>query len=338
MKLKAILLYNLLFLGLMPAQDWTYFIDQRHLENNGFIRTEVDAKGNMISEMAIPEGGSEFTIWAKENRASSAPILHQVGVDTVGAYLPEGELRITTPDPYSGGIPRTRVDQGFTLHGNVEGLETPGEDVPLAAQKVLLDHRVELFEYRDETLTSLSASELFEQSFVEENGSFEESYLGNVPGNDVFTECAVETFTLYALPDGEIAQLELAEAQVQIWPLARATSSGAESGETYRIIPDITFNLKNLYPKSETYLRYYFGPESTESEGTRVLDVQIVIDQDVPRDGTLVLESAERFFDRSGIWTIEVLTDTPFGTERLDFVELNYQTDLYIRGSINTLN
>lgn len=337
MKLKVIILSNFLFLGVMSAQDWTYFMDQRNLQNDGFIRKEVADQGDMISEMAIPAGGSEFTIWAREDRGNQAPIMHQVGVDTVGAYLPTGTLSITTPDPYSGGIPRTRVDQGFTLHGDVGGLKGSDPSTPLAAQKVLLDHRVELFDYQDETLTSLSDSELFEQSFVEKNGKIEEPYLGNLPGNDVYTESGIETFKLYALPDGQIAQMELAEAQVQIWPLAECNVSGLDSGVTYQTIPDITFDLKNLYPKSETYLRYYAGSQSIESTGTRILDVQILVDQNVPRDGSLVLESPERFFDQAGVWTIEVLTDTPFGTERLEFLELNVDSDLEIRGGLNFL-
>ena len=119
MKTSQFLSTLILTTASLSAQDSSYefFLDQRNLEGDGFIRTSVIQEDSMPSAMPVPEGGSEFILWAVQSTAESPePIWTQIGSEVVGAYLPQGELEITTGDPYDGGIPRTRIDQPFFLN------------------------------------------------------------------------------------------------------------------------------------------------------------------------------------------------------------------------------
>jgi hypothetical protein len=43
-------------------------------------------------------------------------------------------------------------------------------------------------------------------------------------------------------------------------------------------------------------------------------------------------------FDSDGEWTIELLTETPFGLERLDHVTFTVDRTLQMNGSVNTID
>ena len=320
------------------AQTWTYLLDQEHIESGGFSRVEVDAIGSMDSELPVPLGGSEFTIWAREDRADQAPVLHFVGTDTVGAFLPASTITITTLDPYSKGIPRTRVDQGFTVSYEVSGLRSSEPDAPLTARQVLFNHHVEDTTIVNGSLAPASEEPRFiSQEFITTNHELTEDYEDSLLGVDIHTEAGIETFKMHALLDENTVLAEIASAQVQVWPLTKGAWTGFDTSIPYRFFPKISFTLDNLYPESETYLQYYKGSKAPGTVGTRILNLELILNQDVPGNGVLALENLENEFDSSGIWTVEVLTKTVFGTAIVTDREFDYQPDLTIRGKIHTL-
>lgn len=314
---------------------WTVTLVQKHLESAGVYQGAVSMEGSRVSFAPIPEGGSEFTLWAYR-RGPNGLEEHLVDTEVVGAYLPDGNLWITTPDPFTGGIPRTRIDQGFTLNFEVEGL-LEGADAPEAARKVMLDHKIASAQ-GDPKDSNLGPKQDFNQSFIDRNGVGSIPFIAsNLPGTDPYNDAGVESFNLYALPDGQIAALELSEAQVQIWPMSTADFSGVDASSTFTIAPEVSVDLVNLYPESETWVQFYRGPEAIGTNGTRLTENVAIVNDIIPRNMTMRFTQLDSILTDNGEWTLEVLTRTPFGIERLNFLTLNIDRDLKLRGSFQTL-
>ena len=317
-------------------EDWTVSLVQRQLTSGGSYQATVSAEGERVSLAPVPEGGSEFLLWALRQGEDG---LEETLVDTelVGAYMPSGSLKITTPDTYVGTIPRTRIDQGFTLTYQVSGLLVDNNDAPLAARQALLDHNVALYE-GGHSYSHLSDESDFEQLMIRRNGETQVHFdASNIPGVDVYNDAGMEFFRLYALPDGEVAQLQLSEAKVQIWPMAYAEITGVESSGAYTSIPEVRVELTNLYPDSTTWVQVYPGTQRPGTSGTMVNESTIVVDDTVPRSTALVFRELARHIQTEGDWTLEVITETPFGVERLSHRTFNLNNTIQLRGSFQTL-
>lgn len=348
-----------LFMNLAFAanEEWTISLLQYQLATGASNETFVAAEGEALSAAPVPEGGSEFVLRAlrQVDGALEETIIDR---ETVGAYLPTGELDITTEDPFDGPIPRTRIDRGFTVTYNVGGIITDGDsNTPLAARQVLLDHDVANYDVEtiqttlvggittvsEDVYGELLPAEDFEQRMITTNGTknlnFEAS---NIPGDNVFQDAGMETFRLYALQDGQIAQLQLDEAKVQIWPMSDAEFTGVEMLAEYSTIPEITINLANLYPDSSTWVQVYLGEASPGTEGVALHESSIVVEDVIPRTTRLVFRDITEYFTENGLWTLEVLTETPFGTEILEHVTIDVafpdeRDTLTLRGSFQSL-
>lgn len=317
--------------------EWSVTLVQEHLESSGVFQGEVELKGNRVSFAPVPEGGSEFTLWAF--RSGPTGLQEQlIDTEVVGAYLPEGDIWITTPDPYNAGIPRTRIDQGFTVNYDISGLNT-SPDAPEAARRVLLDHKVTPA-IGDPEDANLGEEIEAGQGFIDTNGvrSFQQQ-ASPLIGADLFNSSGIETFSLFALPDGQVAELELSSAQVQVWPLSTGAFSGVDSSNTYTIAPPVSVNLENLYPDSETWVQVYPGPLAVGTEGQRLTETFVLIQNaDKPRDAVMEFTTLDSVLDANGEWTLEVLHQTPFGIESIASTSINIDRDLKLRGSFQVLN
>ena len=319
------------------GDEWTVTLVQRNLESAAVFQSEVAMEGTGVSFAPVPEGGSEFNLWAYRTVPGVGVEEHLVDTEVVGAYLPEGRFWITTGDPYAGPIPRTRADQGFTLNYEVGGLRS-GADAPLAAQKVLLDHNYASAVGPIEDGTVGSEVD-FGQVFIDRNGPGEFSFAASIlPGTDFTQIAGREIFRLYALPDGQIAELELSQAEVQIWPTAGATFSGVTATDAYTIAPDITVNLVSLYPGSQTWIQYYPGPYQAGTVGTQIPGPSLWALPDSPLTTSKTLTNLDSVLAANGPWTLEVVTRTPFGIETVNHTTLNINRNLTLRGSFQALN
>lgn len=318
-------------------EEWTVTLKQRNLETGSVYYSNVDREGNAPSQAPVPEGGSEFTLWAY-SRTDEGTTEHFVDSALVGAYLPKGRLWITTPDPYSGGIPRTRIDQGFTLNFEVADLDTSA-GAPEAAKKLLLDHDLAVSSGAVPADGIVGDSFDFEQRYLDRNGVGSIRFPGsNIPGSDPFSDSGMEYFNLYALPDGTVAELLLSEAQVQIWPMSSAEFGGLESSSPYKIVPEISVNLVNLYPESETWVQVYRGPESIGTNGIRLSETKAIVNDVKPDNKVLSFKKLNEVMNDNGEWTLEVLTETPFGIERISYRTIVVDRDLELRGSFQVLS
>lgn len=337
--------------------EWSVTLVQKQLRTHNIYQTTISAEGRQISLAPIPEGGSEFFLWAIEQKSGKPNVETLIDTEVVGAYEPKGSLRITTPDPYNGAIPRTRIDQGFTLEYRVEGLLTKDSDAPASAKQVIFKHDVASYQQgyqhggagANPALGLVgSAAQILEglllpaQEFdlrsISQNGSRSQIYPGgNILGHDIFNDAGLETFKLFALADEVVATTKIAEAQVQIWPLSKADFVGIKSGESYGSVPEVRVELTGLYPTSKTWVQVYPGAAKLGTEGTKLNQSTIEVDDDVPRATSLVFRDLNAALTSDGLWTLEVLTETPFGLERLSHTTISVGRAMELRGRFNTV-
>ena len=62
-----------------------------------------------------------------------------------------------------------------------------------------------------------------------------------------------------------------------------------------------------------------------------------MINEPVPHDRTLVLGQWDALIDEDGPWTVEILTATPFGIDRLSQVTFNVNRSIQVQGTVTTL-
>ena len=193
----------------------------------------------------------------------------------------------------------------------VEGLQTQDTDAPLASRRRFCWTIIWLLAIGDPKDENLAPEEDFSQVFIDRNGpgsfTFPASHLPGADPNQVSGE---EIFRLYALPDGEVAELQLSSAKVQVWPMATATFSGdfrLRRATPMRAEGDREFE-SNLYPDSETWVQYYQGPPSSRNHMAPGLTENVVIlDQDVPRNA--VMDFTKIGFDSVREWRMDFGSD-----------------------------
>jgi hypothetical protein len=87
----------------------------------------------------------------------------------------------------------------------------------------------------------------------------------------------------------------------------------------------VTFQLNDLYPSSTTWAHVYQGAAQIGITGTTLPGSTVSIHGAVPVTRTLTVANYGRVFDADGLWTMELLTKTPFGTDRLAQVSFMVQ-------------
>ena len=114
---------------------------------------------------------------------------------------------------------------------------------------------------------------------------------------------------------------QIASKYIQIWPVADASISGISQNQRIRFkLPQLTLTLNDLYPDSKTYAQVYRGEPQLGHERDTGSGNLTGLNESVSIDRVLVLNDYESVFDGDGRWTMEVLTITPFGIDRLAYV------------------
>ena len=72
-------------------------------------------------------------------------------------------------------------------------------------------------------------------------------------------------------------------------------------------------------------------------EGIIVPGSSLILNEVVATDRVLLLDDYESIFDGDGVWTMEILTVTPFGIDRLTHVTFEIDRTLELRGTFTTL-
>lgn len=305
---------------------------QNNDHNTQQLLNDIAPEGQGIAPKGVT-GSSVFTLWTIHRTKLTEYLLDE---KTVSSYHPEASIKISSLDPYEA-VPRTRVDHPFTVNYTVDGLILNDPEVHDAAKSVILNH--EVVSYADGKYTSEGNSlTTNNQSVIDKNGSTKESKITSVKATDLTQARGHETFTISARPDFGTDTSMLAMAKVQIWPIAQATITGFDTTKAYMSLPDLHFTLKDLYPDSTTYVRVYQGEPKANPSQTHIVNTSYVIIDDVqPVNRQYTLAGAETGITQPGNYTVEVIHETPFGSDILAQVyPLTKKAKLRVVGNLNT--
>lgn len=317
-------------------EDYTFFVRQVQMPDTLIWDVTIDQVGTQQSPLAINPNGARFELWA----VKSSPLTSYL-LDTtyVNSYIPVSEVKITSEDPYEV-IPRTRADRPFTVTITTEGLSSD-PNAPAAAQSVKLLRHVQSYG-ADGTGANVDRTQatLVSQGSVNSNGTETLQYtLTSIPGGDRTQVRGEERFSVFSLEDYQAPESQLDSQFIQIWPVASSRISGLANGDTIKgNAPRVTIDLQNLYPDSWTYAQVYRGAPELDKDGDRVPGSSLLVDQAVPRDDQLVILDWDDVIRQDGDWTIEVLTVTPFGIDRLEHVTFQVQRTIKLNGSVTSID
>jgi hypothetical protein len=344
--MKTSLQFTICALVLCGSQAWsqspvyTNFIRQTQFPTQVIWDASVAAQGQQLSALAINPGGARFDLWT----VKSTPLTNYL-LDTayVGAYVPVAAVVIRSEDPYAT-IPRTRADRPFYVDITVNGLLTGPTDPEPSKSVKFLRHVQSYGADNDGINVNRSQATLLTQSVINQNGGPNTLTfaLNSVPGGDRSKVRGEERFSVFSLADYQAPESQIASQFIQIWPVADGTVSGIAANQLIRYaMPQLTITLNDLYPNSTTYAQVYKGTPRLGVDGTVVPGSAVVVNDSVPQDRVLVLTDYDSAFgtgdDADGQWTMELLTVTPFGTDRLSHVTFTLDRTIAVNGSFTTI-
>jgi hypothetical protein len=300
------------------------------------IETDVESSGQQESTLAINPNGARFEL----HTVSSDPFASYL-LDTryVGTYVPLTEVTIRTEDVNSL-IPRTRADRPFYVDIDISGLRA-GEGDPEASKKVKFFHHVQSYgEGGDGTNIDRSQAILHSQSIINQNGIQTLTFnLPSVPGADRSKVRGEERFSIFSIADYQAPESQLSTQFIQIWPVADGTLSGITSGETIEFsTPTLTIAANDIYPEATVYAQVYKGAKRDDGfVGEVVPGSAVVVNESVPQSRLLTVSDWSSVITEDGVWTMELLTSTVFGIDRLDYVTFNVDRTISVNGSVTTI-
>jgi len=320
----------------VEGEGYQNFVRQTQQTTGVVWSMPVAPNGAAASQGMMETGGSLFQLWTIETLTAKEYLLDQ---KLVGAYLPTASVKVTTLDPYTLRA-RTRADKPFTVTVNVAGLLT-GTGLPEAAKRVLLEHHVAKYTATQTSLTPAQATSGTPKSSssVYANGNTVLNFAAtNITGADPTKVSGEEHFVVHALSDGTFTQTQIASGNVQVWPVTSGSIAGIAASAVIRsAAPTLTVTMTDLYPSSDTYVQVYKGNPVLNFTGTRLVGSTKVLDQASSESKVLTVSNYDSVFPTDGTYTMELLTKTPFGTDRLYYVTFSVNRTLEIRGQLGGL-
>ncbi|MEC5127932.1 hypothetical protein VSU19_14295 [Verrucomicrobiales bacterium BCK34] len=319
------------------ADEYTFFVRQLQMPDEAEWDMSVEQNGQAQSPLAINPNGARFELWT----VKSSPLTSYL-LDTtyVNSYIPVAQINIITEDPYDT-IRRTRADRPFSVDITVSGMSTD-PDAPEAAKTVKLLHHAQSYGANG-TGAGLDRSQatLLSQGSLTNNGTHTLSYDINAVPGAVRTEVrGEERFSVYSLEDYEAPESQLASEFIQVWPVAYLDSlTGMENDEVIRgKAPHVKATLKDLYPDSWTYAQIYPGPPVLGTQGTIVPGSSFLLDNSVPRNSKKIhVKNWDEVITDDGEWTLEIITITPFGADRLAYRTFEVERTIKLNGNVTSV-
>lgn len=317
------------------AQDYTNFIRQVQMPSGVEWDVTVAQTGQQQSPLAIDPGGARFELWTVKNTPLVSHLLDNKYVST---YIPISSVKIRTEDPYAT-IPRTRADRPFWVDIEIEGLLSD-DDAPEAAKKVKFLRHVQSYGTGDGTDIDRTQATLHQQSYIESNGTFTLTYsLTEVPGGNRAKVRGEERFSFFSLADYQAPESQLSSKFIQIWPVADGNIEGIAEGDNIRFsVPQVKLTVNDIYPESTIFAQIYPGTPALGTDGVVIPGSAVVISSTVPEDRVLIIDDWDQVIDDNGQWTMELLTDTPFGIDRLDHVTFYVDRTIEMNGAVTTIS
>lgn len=342
MKTKAIAAFALLQASMGSAFGqagavYSNFVRQVQLPSGVLWDASVTPSGEQLSPLAINPGGARFELWTIKSDPLTVFLL-----DTryVGTYVPMADVNILTEDPYTyTGIPRTRADRPFIVDVTTSGLLS-GDDVPESSKSAKLLRHVQSYGIggNGEGINRDQAT-LIHQVYLVNNAVHRLSYAVNsIPGADRSKVRGEERFSVFSLQDYQAPESQLASKFVQIWPVADGSIAGLAQDQLVKFkLPNLTVTLNDLYPDSRTYLQVYKGNPALGTAGVVVPGSGLVVFESVPQNRVLDVRDWDGVISSDGRWTIELLTATPFGIDRLAYLSFDVDRTIEMNGSFTTI-
>lgn len=285
--------------------------------------------------LPIDTAGARFELWTVNSTTLAAYLL---GTQFVGTFVPTASVTIQSEDPYAL-VPRTRADRPFTVTVSVSDLLS-GPDVPAAAKSVDLFRHVQGYGPGGVGQNlDRNQAQLLSRASISQNGMQTLSYaVTSVPGEDRAKIRGEENFAVYSLADEQGPAAELASKRIQIWPVADGSISGITPGAKLNFrSPPLTFTLNDLYPTSRTYAQAYPGEARLGVSGKVIPGSSLVISDEIPQDRVILVKDYGEVFDADGLWTVELLTETPFGIDRLAHVTFEVNLTIRVTGTVTSM-
>lgn len=330
-------LATLSLLGPLSAgsEDYVNFVRQYQQGTGVFWDMQnVAPKNSAAALYPLDESGALFQLWTIQKIGARDFLLDQ---KTVGAYLPKAEVKVITRDPYTR-VPRTRADQPFSVEINVSDLLS-GSNLPQSASSVLAEHHLAAYPEGETSIpvTTATSGAPYGSGYISRNGvtrfDFQRSAIVQPVTKKPFGE---EHFTVHALSDGTVAQTKIAGGYVQVWPVARGTIEGLVPNERIRFAaPRLTLVLQDLYPGSYTHLQIRNEKGETVSSD----DSKFVLAEDPTDTGKLITVSDYGLLMKDdGHYTLQLITETPFGSEILHSFSVTVDRKLEVRATLGGLD
>jgi hypothetical protein len=327
------------FAGLLSVQgygqEFNNFIRQIQLPGGTEWNVEVSPEGTEPSPLAIDPGGARFELHTVRADPFEGFLLDTTYVST---YTPVAEVVIRSEDPHTP-IPRTRADRPFAAEIRVSGLLN-GTDDPESSKSVEVFHHVQSYGTDGDGIDiDRSLATMIGHGKLAENGLTTLAFLvTRVPGADRAKVRGEERFSVYSLEDSQAPASELDSQYIQIWPVADGSITGITDGEEIRFSsPQITLTVNDIYPDARVYAQVYPGLPVLGTEGTVVPGSAKSYNESVPQSMVETLKQWDKILTQDGTWTMELLTETPFGIDRLDYVTFDVNRTIEVNGGVTTI-
>ncbi|NWK54429.1 hypothetical protein HW115_02320 [Verrucomicrobiaceae bacterium N1E253] len=285
--------------------------------------------GTKTSEHTVGSAGSYYELWT-DGIGSDSGTDYLLDTAYVAPYAPESKITFSTGDPYASA--RTRADEPFWIHVGVKDLMEPDTGAPDYALNVYFQHTTMTYDSSTNGVPAGQTDESFIQdAYISENGTIhleggsqlpKEGVSQEAPEGIAYKQRGQDIFRTYAFAsDGTASGLQIAEGKIQIWPIAEATiylKDYEPDATLTRSLPDIEVTVKDAYPYSSTYVQIYPGiKDSAGRESAQVIEAyrrSFPSTTTVPQNLQITIPAAnwKDLVPTDGIYTIEVITHTPF--------------------------
>lgn len=300
----------------------------------------LNVAGTMTSK-PLEGSGAVFQLYAsglEASRFKTLPI--KVAEDTAGTYYPAVTVQIGSQDPHTP--PRTRADKPFSLTFSVKDLSDVAAS-PDYARTVELQRSYQMYDPQTHTVSAVADSGGTYREYTEffANGLFYHPEIYHqMPFASSTAGEGKETYTAYTRTDSAGRQYQLGSAAVEIWPVSNCKIIGITQGAKYTLLPATSYvEMKNLYPLSSTYVQVYKGKPVLGTQGDVLQSSVRTYDTPVPQSSVARLDDLNTLLTDDGIYTIEVLTVTPFNDrapERIGYTYIEIDRTLEINAGITT--
>jgi hypothetical protein len=314
---------------------------------------QSEGTSNYGAPLAVSQTGARFELFARGTAWDSK--IYLLDTKIIRAYTPVATVTIDSEDGYVRGDPssgtyvkRTRVDRPFTVRVNVSGLVPTSPNVSERTVYFGVKGR----NYDPTTYSALNLPQYLLHEYNLSNGELAPgaTYHELTPGG-LTTACGEQTYTLVRYASDGIPDTTVAEPKIEVWPLATASVDKITAGQIFNDrLPPIPITLKNLYPDSRTYVQIYAGSAVLGTQGAIVGGTdrrygkyynsdQAEEPTNVPQNVSLSIEDLSKYAAADGIYTLEVITHTPFFNrepERLLTVTFEVDRVISARGQLST--